>query len=105
LCGVEDCTILSARLGLSYEDGSEASPETGVYIHHVLSFSPTRPSMGAIGMCDVDDLQETKGIPAFVNKLTGGYLPFSPFTGRGKKHQFNVAIEFVMVLSQALRQF
>jgi hypothetical protein len=81
LCGNEDCTILSARLGLTYEDGSEASPETGVYIHHVLSFSPSRPAQNAIGLCDVDDPKKDIG---FINKLVGGYLPFSPFTGRGE---------------------
>jgi hypothetical protein len=81
LCGGEDCTILSARLGLSYEDGSEASPETGVYIHHLLSFSPSRPSTNAIGLCDVTNPKEDIG---FVNKILSNKLPFSPFTGRGE---------------------
>lgn len=30
LCGDEDCTILSARVGVAYEDGKEATPDTGV---------------------------------------------------------------------------
>src|ERR1700761_7368516 len=81
LCGGNDCTILSSRIGLSYEDGSEATPETGMYIHHLLAFSASRPSVNAIGLCDVDD--PTKDIGWF-NKILPSNIPISPFTGRGE---------------------
>jgi hypothetical protein len=80
-CGDEDCTILSARVGVAYEDGKEATPDTGVYIHHLLAFSISRPAVNAIGMCDVKDPKNDIG---FFNKLLSGSLPFSPFTGRGE---------------------
>lgn len=81
LCGGKDCTILTARLGLTYEDGREASPETGVYIHHLLSFNPSRPSTNAIGLCDVTDPDKDLG---FINKILPSNLPIAPFTGRGE---------------------
>jgi hypothetical protein len=81
LCNLKDCTIISVRLSLSYEDGSEATPETGVYIHHLLSFNPSRPSINAIGLCDVKDPATDIG---FFNKLLPINLPLAPFTGRGE---------------------
>lgn len=30
------CTVYGGRVGVMYEDGTPATPETGVYIHHVL---------------------------------------------------------------------
>jgi hypothetical protein len=81
LCGGKDCTLLSARLGLSYEDGKEASPDTGVYIHHLGAFNPSRPSKNAIGLCDVPDPDKDLG---FVNNILPSNLPLSPLTGRGE---------------------
>jgi hypothetical protein len=81
LCDGRDCTLLSARLGLTYEDGREATPETGVYIHHLLSFNPSRTSTNAIGICDVPDPDKDIG---FVNKVFPNALPISPFSGRGE---------------------
>lgn len=66
---------------MTYEDGSIASPETGVYIHHLLSFSPSRPSTNAIGLCDVEDSSKDIG---WFNRIIPNNLPFSPFTGRGE---------------------
>jgi hypothetical protein len=85
LCGDKDCTILTARFGLTYENGSEASPQTGVYIHHLLSFSttlsPSRPARNAIGLCDVQDSAQDAG---FINKLLPLDIPIAPFTQRGE---------------------
>ena len=64
---------------MTYEDGSEASPETGVYIHHLLAFVPGKPSTNAIGLCDVEDPAKDTGIMSKLNTL-----PLSPFTGRGE---------------------
>lgn len=81
LCGGKDCTILSARIGLTYADGTDATPETGVYIHHLLSFLPGVPSVNSIGFCDVAEPEKDIG---FFNNIVGNNLPFSPFTGRGE---------------------
>jgi len=64
---------------LTYEDGTEATPDNGVYIHHLLSFSPIRPTTNAIGPCDVNDPSKDIGINKYLENL-----PFSPFTGRGE---------------------
>jgi hypothetical protein len=81
LCGNKDCTVLSVRIGLTYADGKEATPETGVYIHHLLSFTAARPSTNAIGLCDVEDPAKDLG---FFNRIMPTTLPFAPFTGRGE---------------------
>jgi hypothetical protein len=80
MCEGRDCTVLSARIGLTYEDGTEATPDNGVYIHHLLSFSPNRPTDNAIGFCDVPEPEKDLGF----NKYLPLRLPFSPFTGRGE---------------------
>jgi hypothetical protein len=80
MCEGKDCTLLSARIGLTYEDGSEANPDNGVYIHHLLSFSPNHPSDNAVGFCDVSEPSKDLGF----NKYLPLKLPFSPFTGRGE---------------------
>ena len=65
---------------MTYENGSEASPQTGVYIHHLLAFVPSRPSTNAIGRCDVNEVTpENTGTGKFNN------TPMSPFTGRGDR--------------------
>jgi hypothetical protein len=81
LCDNKDCTILMARISLTYKDGEPATPDTGVYVHHILSFVPTRPSINAIGICDVPDASKDIGK---VNQAVARRIPLSPFTGRGE---------------------
>ena len=81
LCGNKDCTILQARIGLTYGNGEPATPDTGVYVHHILSWVPTRPSINAIGICDVPDASKDIGK---VNKAIARWIPLAPFTGRGE---------------------
>lgn len=79
LCGKKDCTILSARISLSYANGSEASPDQGVYIHHLLSFAPVKAVTNAVGLCDVQNPDKN-----ILSKYMPVHIPFSPFTGRGE---------------------
>jgi len=46
------CTILSARFILTNEDGSEAHPTNGVYIHHFVSYDSRKSSSSPIMGCD-----------------------------------------------------
>jgi len=46
------CSILSARFLLTYEDGSEATPANGVYIHHFVSYDSSKPTKDIIRGCD-----------------------------------------------------
>jgi hypothetical protein len=46
------CTILSARFLLTNEDGSEAKPSNGVYIHHFVSYDSRKRSTTPISGCD-----------------------------------------------------
>jgi len=46
------CSILSARFLLTYEDGSEASPANGVYIHHFVSYDSSKSTKDVIRGCD-----------------------------------------------------
>jgi len=47
------CSIVSARIFLTYENGTEASPANGVYIHHFVSYDAVKsdrdPLMGCHG--------------------------------------------------------
>jgi hypothetical protein len=53
LCGGtgQGCTVLSARYSLEYADGKVATPETGVYIHHFVSFDVSKTAQNPIGQC------------------------------------------------------
>ncbi|KAF2397319.1 hypothetical protein EJ06DRAFT_523814 [Trichodelitschia bisporula] len=50
LCG--GCTVLSAHYGLEYPDGKEAKPESGVYIHHLVSYDTSKQAQSPIGDCN-----------------------------------------------------
>jgi hypothetical protein len=45
------CSILSGRFLLNYEDGSEASPANGIYIHHFVSYDSSKPVKEPIVGC------------------------------------------------------
>jgi len=46
------CTVLAARFLLTYEDGSRANPESGLYIHHVISYDTTKTIKNVISGCE-----------------------------------------------------
>lgn len=63
------CTLLSGRFALRYKDGSEATPATGVYIHHMLSFDTGKTSKnpisgGTIGGIDLI----SRAMAAFIDR-------------------------------------
>jgi len=48
----KQCSIVSARLQLTYPDGKSASPANGVYIHHFVSYDTEKPVRDPITGCD-----------------------------------------------------
>jgi hypothetical protein len=72
-----NCTVLSGRTGLEFEDGSPADPAHGVYIHHILSFDISRTGVLTALPCDFDtfNLTETP-----INPITPG----AQFLGQGE---------------------
>src|ERR1700760_50929 len=46
------CSILSARFLLTNEDGTEAHPSNGVYIHHFVSYDTKKPASDPLLGCD-----------------------------------------------------
>jgi hypothetical protein len=46
------CSILSARFLLTQEDGKEASPANGIYIHHFVSYDSSKPVKNPISGCE-----------------------------------------------------
>jgi len=61
------CTVLSARFKLTYEDGSEANPDNGLYIHHIISYDTSKTLNKVISGCE-------GGLPG----------TFAPFIDRGE---------------------
>jgi hypothetical protein len=45
------CSIVSARFSLSYENGTEAGPANGVYIHHFVSYDAVKPDRDPLSGC------------------------------------------------------
>jgi len=75
-----NCTILGGRVGVTYEDGTEVSPATGVYIHHLLTYDISKKAKNPIAICDVQDHKN----PGLLNWLMGTDQPMSTFIGRGE---------------------
>lgn len=46
------CSILSARFLLTHEDGSEANPASGIYIHHFVSYDSSKPVRNPLSGCE-----------------------------------------------------
>jgi len=46
------CSIISARFLLTHEDGTEATPANGIYIHHFVSYDSSKSAKDVIRGCD-----------------------------------------------------
>jgi hypothetical protein len=57
------CTVLAARWSLSYEDGKDATPANGVYIHHIISFDTSKAPSNPIGICKSDSTASAGNSP------------------------------------------
>jgi hypothetical protein len=52
LCNSEGpCTVIAARVGVVYADGTPASPSNGVYIHHILTSDSTKKQTHWVSNC------------------------------------------------------
>jgi hypothetical protein len=72
-----DCTVLSTRMGLEFEDGSLASPEKGVYVHHLYAFDVSKAGVVTSLPCDFETVNKTG--PPF-----DPMIPISPFAVQGE---------------------
>src|SRR4051794_1520176 len=70
-----DCTVLSVRMGLEFEDGTVAGPDKGVYVHHLYAFDMTKPGVVTSLPCDFETVQK---------KAFDPMIPFSPFAVQGE---------------------
>jgi len=46
------CTVYGGKVGVMYEDGTAATPENGVYIHHVLTTDTSKKAGSFLSGCD-----------------------------------------------------
>jgi hypothetical protein len=74
----KNCTILSGKPGLAFENGTRATPETGFYVHHILSGEVKQPGLSPVGWCD-----QAKPDPAAVPEVFS-HLFFRGFIGNGE---------------------
>jgi hypothetical protein len=70
-----DCTVLSARMGLEFEDGTVAGPEKGVYVHHLYAFDVTKEGVVTSLPCDFETVKPVPFDPM---------IPFAPFAVQGE---------------------
>ncbi|TID25072.1 hypothetical protein E2P81_ATG04177 [Venturia nashicola] len=47
----EDCTVLTGKNSIRFEDGKEAGPADGVYVHHILSRNLDKPKNAPVNSC------------------------------------------------------
>jgi hypothetical protein len=66
---------------MTLADGSPATPEQGIYIHHIFSFDMSKQQHNPIAYCDVPDPKKDIGA---MNKLMSPAWPFAVFLTRGE---------------------
>jgi hypothetical protein len=49
-----NCTILAGKPGLVFEDGSEAGPSQGIYLHHIVSSDFSKKSRQPVSKCPIN---------------------------------------------------
>jgi hypothetical protein len=62
-CGGE-CTVISGKAGLEFENGTQADVSKGVYIHHILSTNNQKTVAPFVSKCDTTDDVTTIKRPA-----------------------------------------
>jgi hypothetical protein len=69
-----DCTILSGKPGLAFEDGTSTTPESGFYIHHILTGELTEPGVMAVSQCDYPTANVSQVPDLLVHPFFRGFL-------------------------------
>lgn len=65
-----DCTVLGGVIGLQTENGTSAL-DSGVYIHHILSFDTTKKTDAFASRCATEDGEPSSGLTGLIDKLSG----------------------------------
>lgn len=47
----KNCTVLKGKIGIVNADGTEANPQTGIYIHHILTFDTRKRGKSFVQGC------------------------------------------------------
>lgn len=114
------CTVLAGKVGVMFEDGSEANPAKGIYIHHVLTSDRTKKTSAFISSCNSPtrpgtSISSMMGGTGFVG--TGedaGDRPYLYVTPNGKSNtgfwvdkgdQFSANVQLVNYNQQTKRVF
>jgi hypothetical protein len=71
------CTLLSTRGGLEFEDGSDADPSKGVFIHHISIADVSRSGPWTVLPCDYPKWN-------FTADPISPTIPFTTFSGFGE---------------------
>jgi hypothetical protein len=84
--GNSSCTVLAGKVGVMFEDGSEADPATGIYIHHVLTSNKQKKATPFLTNCgSTRPLQRPGGKAGFVGSSEDtGTAPYVYTTRDGK---------------------
>jgi hypothetical protein len=75
LCGT--CTLLNSLGGLEFENGTQADPAHGVFIHHLSGADISRSGVWTVLPCDYDRWN-------FTEQPLSSEIPFVTFTGYGE---------------------
>jgi len=77
----KDCTVISVKTDLVYEDGNRADISNGIYVHHGLSFDLAWKKVANwINLCPFDN-QQMKDVEMFSYYPPTFSIPFSLFGG------------------------
>lgn len=76
-----DCTVLGGVIGLELENGTDAL-DSGVYIHHILSFDTTKKTDAFASRCATQDGEPSIGLSGIIDDLSG--LIGTMFVGVGE---------------------
>lgn len=64
------CTVLGGVIGLEVENGTNAL-DSGVYIHHILSFDTTKKTETFASRCATEDGEPSTGLGGLIDDLSG----------------------------------
>lgn len=46
-----DCTVLAGKTSVRFEDGKEAGPASGIYVHHLVNYDISKPANLPVSKC------------------------------------------------------
>lgn len=99
-----NCTVLAGKTRITFEDGTEAGPPQGIYIHHVISREITKPANLPVTKCGVGQKPQA-GMPKMGgseflaqgdDSQTAGSILFTSKDGKYKSGYF-IGPKFILM--------